>query len=165
MMKKYLPALLFVLLASCNIETETDKTCFSNSYPPSNIGKLTIEQGLWGDIWFWKGDFMPGVSSGVICQVERTVYIYERTTFDDVEQISYSPFYSEISTNLVATVTSNSEGFFQVELEPGTYSIFVMENGNFYSNLFGSGGEIFPVEIEPGSVTAVQFDITYQAFY
>jgi len=106
---------------------------------------------------------MP-VGRGEICQVKRKVFVYELTTFSDVEQIDYTPFYSAINTKLVTIVESDNEGFFQIELEPGNYSLFVKENGEFYSNLSSSNG-IFPVVIELNQVTEVRFDIKYKATF
>lgn len=159
--------LLFILsfgIFSCTTEASLDNPCYAEQDPPRNSAKLTIEQGIWGDIWFWKGNFMP-VERGIICQVRRTVYIYELTTRDDVDQIGYSPFFANIHTNLVTTVESDAEGFFQVALEPGTYSLFIMEGANYYSNSYGSGGEIFPVTVEAGEVSEVLINITTEAVF
>lgn len=107
---------------------------------------------------------MP-VERGEICQVKRTVYIYELTSREDVEQIGYSPFYSNIHTELIAIEESDSEGFFQVPLEEGAYSLFIMEGDNFYSNSYGSGGEIFPVTVTEGEVSEVLINITTEASF
>ena len=159
--------LLFVLsfgIFSCSTEVSLDNSCYSKQDPPRNSAKLTIDQGIWGDIWFWKGNFMP-VERGSICQVRRTVYIYELTTRDDVDQIGYSPFFSNIHTDLIAKVESDADGFFQVALEPGLYSLFIMEGENYYSNSYGSGGEIFPVEVIAGEVSEVLINITTEAVF
>ena len=74
-------------MLSCSAETAMpEDVCFSDRNPPRSTEKVSIEQGLWGDIWFWKGNFMP-VSRGQICRVKRTVYIYELTTLAEVDQV------------------------------------------------------------------------------
>ncbi|QED36678.1 hypothetical protein FK178_02645 [Antarcticibacterium arcticum] len=148
---------------SCSVDSKPESNCYSQTNPPRNNQKVSIEQGLWGDVWFWSGDFMP-VGRGTICQVKREVYVYELTTNADVEQIGFTPFYSAINTNLVAMVESDSDGFFQVELEPGDYSLFVKEDGKFYSN-FHSSTAIFPVTINSNQVSEVRFDVTYKATF
>ena len=156
---------LIILLLACNKESEPESICYTKSYPPRNTEKLTIDQGLWGDVWFWEGDFMP-FNFGTICQAQRTIYIFELTTMNDViEAKPYTPFYSTINTQLITTTESDENGFFQVELEPGTYSLFLFEDTCYYSNLFDGYGAIFPVKIESGNVTEVRFDITYDATY
>jgi len=172
-MKTYLSYLLISLLAlgffiSCD-ETSTEEEvdtfvpsqdiCFDEDAPPRNTDKVTIQQGIWGDVWFWSGDFMPP-RFGEICLAKRRILIYELTTFDDVELDGPGGFYLSINTTLVKKVTSDESGFFEVELEPGTYSIFIEENGNLYANRFFRGG-IFPVTVETDGVSEIRFDITY----
>lgn len=150
---------------SCSKESEINSPCYTQNDPPNNAEKVTIDQGVWGNVWFWSGNFMPP-SRGEICQIERTIYFYEPSTRDDVQRVETSAsFYSEINTNLVATVESDADGFFQIEMEPGNYSVFVKENGNYYASRSGSDGQISPVEVEVGAVTQFQFDITYNAFF
>ena len=67
-------------------------SCSDNSvgviYPPDNSYKVTISQGVWGNVWFWEGNFMPTTdnsSNGKITPVIREIYVYEATRFDSVE--------------------------------------------------------------------------------
>lgn len=106
---------------------------------------------------------MP-VGRGEICQVIRKVLIYKLTTSEDVEKVAYSPFYTKIQTELVTTAYSDNQGFFQVELEPGTYSIFIEEGDKYYSNRFSSQG-IFPVTVKSRELSEIRFDITYEATF
>ena len=165
-MKKYLFlfSLLFLgVLMSCEKNPSDTENCFCESDPPRNDEKVVITQGLWGDVWFWKGNFMPP-GRGEVCQVKRKILIYELTTPDDVVQPGDSPFYTEINTNRIASIESDKHGFFQIELEEGIYSIFVEEDGKFYSNRSSQEG-IYLITIESGQVTEIRFDITYEAYY
>ena len=159
---KYFLGLIMAVTLSCKSE-ELSTTCYYETDPPRNNQKVTIEQGIWGDIWFWSGNFMP-VGRGEICQVNRKIYIYELTTSNDAIQVSYTSFYSEINTILLTTVESSLDGFFQIELEPGDYSIFIEEDGNFYANNITSNG-ISNVLVESGKVSEVMFNITYKAVF
>ena len=47
---------------------------------------------------------------------------------DQIEDYA-SFFSSEIEKYLIATTTCDEEGFFELELEPGYYSMFVREKG------------------------------------
>jgi hypothetical protein len=164
-MSKTLTLLLIILLLSCNKEPEPESICYSEYYPPRSNEKVTIDQGLWGDVWFWEGDFMPD-KFGTICQVKREIYIFELTMMNGAVKVKpYSSFYSSINSKLVTITESDITGFFQVELEPGLYSLFVLEGKYYYSNLFDGYGAIFPIKVESGKVAEVRFDITYDAYY
>jgi len=162
-MFKFFPIFFVFLMLSCNKESDKSN-CFDDSLPPRNEHKVTIDQGLWGDVWFWSGDFMPP-GQGDICQVKRKVLVYELTHIDDVEQIGNSAFYTTINTNLVASVKSDKDGFFQIELEPGNYSLFIEEDNKLYSNHFSNEWNVNPVEIEVGTVSEIRLDITHEAVY
>ena len=142
----------------------------------SNENRVSINQGIWGDVLFWEGNFMPmpypDVSSGTISPVIRTIFIHEATREDqvtwsyvEIEPCCGANFISEISTDLVAATQSDDRGFFELELPAGRYSIFVREHGYLYANMIDGRGYIFPVEVREGEVTGIQFNITYKACF
>ncbi len=162
---RLLPLYLLILVTlSCSTKTNPENPCYSKQDPPRNTAKLSIDQGIWGDIWFWKGNFMP-VERGEICRVQRTVFVYELTYREDAEQVGHTPFFSNIYTDLITTVESDTDGFFEVALEPGIYSLFILEGDNYYSNSYGPEGEIFPVTVAAGEVTGVLINITTEAVF
>lgn len=163
-MKSVVLYLFLGLFLSCSPEKTEKTTCYSQQDPPLEWVNLSIDQGIAGHVWFWKGNFMP-VSRGDICQVQRQVYVYELTTREEVEQIGYTPFFSSVHTELVTSVESDEEGFFQVELEPGSYSLFVQEGEYLYSNSYGGNGEIFRVDVTASEVTETRINITHQAVF
>jgi hypothetical protein len=136
---------------------------------PENNDMVTISQGVWGNVWFWEGNHMPSTDentpTGKISPVEREIYIHEATTMADVTTAQDASFYVKIDTALVATTSSDSNGFYEATLLPGSYSIFVKENDLFYANSFTGDGEINQVTIEQDSVKKCQIDITYQAAF
>lgn len=134
-------------------------------YPPDTSDQITITQGVWGNVWFWEGNFMPVAYGGTITPVVREIYVHTLTSIDSVNQVSYSPFYYEIYTQLVAITESNNTGFFEIALPPGRYSFFVKEDSLFYANRFDGEGNILPATVVEDSVTKVQIDITHKAYY
>lgn len=134
-------------------------------YPDRNGDRVTIKTGLWGDVWFWSGDFMPIEYGGTIQPVSRQMRIYEPTSFEDVDRDESGPFFTNVRTRLVTTVQSDRRGFFQVTLPPGDYSVFAVEGDRLYANGFDGQGNIYPVHVEDGKVSEVRFDITYEATY
>lgn len=148
--------------------------CFDNLEPKNNVidnsYKVTINQGIWGDVLFWEGNHMPSPDSqppyGPIYHVSRNIYVFESTPTDDVivaDELGPS-FYAYIFTGLVEQTISDSEGFYQFRLQPGNYSLFVEEQSNFYANLY-SNCCIFPFEVFADSVLHIDFDINYAASF
>lgn len=151
---------LLALTAGCN----ADQAPREIPRPDRHPDRVTIDQGVWGDVWFWEGDFMPGTPSGTIRPVVREVAVYQLTNLDDV---TYGPDGSriilEISTEEIARTTSDAEGFFQLSLPPGAYSVFAVEGEGFYANLFDGSGNILPVTVEEGAVADVLVNIDYMS--
>lgn len=151
----------FVILLSIILNSNCKKNSY-NHYPPDTSNQVTIEQGIWGNVWFWEGDFQP-VGFGKITPVVRTVCVYELTPLDS-GVIGSRPFYSQILTQLIASTQSNSTGFYQVTLPEGEYSVFVKEDSLYYANPT-DGQFINPVEVVRDSVTKVQIDVMYKATF
>jgi hypothetical protein len=148
-------------------------SCSDNSvgtiYPPDNFNKVTISQGVWGNVWFWEGNFMPSTdnsSNGKIIPVIREIYVYEATRFDSVEKDSSNyVFIRSIYSNLITKVNSDKDGFFQVTLPVGRYSFFVKEDSLFFANESDGDGYLMSAEVNENKVTKRQIDINYKAAY
>jgi len=161
-------SIVFVVISAfCSCDKTVDRK--PGQLPPDNHEKVTITQGAWGNVWWWEGDFMPttdpGGPGGRITPVVRTVYVYELTTVQQVDQVEYSPFYRAIHSDLVDSVQSDITGFFQCSLDSGRYSFFIREDSLYYANGFDGVGNILPVTVKPDSLTRVQIDISYKATY
>lgn len=160
----YCLTIFLFMLATCDSTSVEGDECTEQPDPTTNMEKVTINEGIWGNAWFWEGDFMPPCPSGDIEPVEREVYVYELTSRDEADQPDSTPFFKNIETELVEQTTSDESGFFQLQLEPGTYSLFVKEDSLYYANGF-KNGNISPITITRDSLTNVQFDITYEATF
>jgi hypothetical protein len=154
--------LMLGVVAACDRSTTP---CADHADKPTrNEAKVSITQGIWGDVWFWAGDFQPICISGTVTAVSKELFVHALTPIDSVLVAERGlPFYSEIRTRLVATARSDSSGFFQVLLPPGAYSVFVREDSLFYANLFDGHGNIWPVTVFADSVSGIRFDINYKA--
>ncbi len=110
---------------------------------------------------------MPHIGSGDDRQpakpVKRTLRFYEPTTTDQVQQSG--GFYSDPTTKLVSTVSSDENGNYTVALEPGLYSVFVEEENGLWANMFDGEGRINTVEVYTDSLTQHNILINYMAAY
>lgn len=136
-----------------------------------NNEKITISQGVSGTVVFTEGNCMPPVMDNASdpsrCMrypVHRKIYIYELTQSSQAQE-TRGGFFRSVSTRKVAETTSDQEGFFELALPPGTYSVFIEEGGELYANLWDGQGNIQPVEVPEGETVFVRLDISYAATF
>lgn len=126
---------------------------------------LTITQGIAGVVCYWRGDFMPSPdgASGTIRPAQRTLEVHAATRDVDLKRSADATYIDSVSTPKIATIQSTADGRFEVSLPPGTYSLFVHEPNGLYANRWNDEGILFPVVVESGAVTRVQFDIDHES--
>ena len=64
---------------------------------------------------------------------------------------------TDVPTKLIAETTSDKNGFFQMKLQPGEYSIFVVYNGEIYADGFDGVGNIGKFSISEKNKTEYNF--------
>ena len=123
--------------------------------------------GIEGYIFRISGNQMPSPSTKPAPPngIKSVLYIYELTSFSQVNRQGESGFYSSIHTRLVQTVTSDDKGYFFTALPPGEYSLFTKKDALFYANNFDGNKHIAPVKVVSQKVTQVHVNIDYDAVY
>ncbi len=172
------PAAILLLATTIQCSSEySPRDCPGPALPPGNEDKVTITQGIWGDVWFYEGNFMPGScpSWGTIRAVRREVRLYEQTFPEMAEQACY--FWKNPTTRLVARTWSDSTGFYQMAVPPGAYSLFVVEpyacNGTEVDSLLWPSGDLIDGAYPPLGgvgvgrevVTRHLIGITYKSYW
>jgi hypothetical protein len=124
-------------------------------------------RGLKGYVYEVKGNQMPSPDEprSKPKGLKTTLYIYKLTNINQVTRQAQSPFYIGITTELVKEVETNDKGYFKVKLKPGMYSLFVKKDNLFFSSIFDEKMNIHPVEVKPGTMTDVVFNVNYNAAY
>lgn len=167
-----LTALFFITLLITSCEKDQDNVSDKNDTDiealyKENRKKISVKQGVAGTLIMKEGNCMPWVGpyeGDNPCRaypVLRTLRIYEPTSPEDVE--GHGPSFEEVHTKLVAEANSDEDGFFQVELDTGRYSLFIIEKGKYYRNMW-KDNLIGPVTVEIDSVTIENPVIDY-AYY
>lgn len=165
-MEKLLLLPLALLLFCCNgahrTQTNPEEVAGSNTQEQ----QASIKQGIAGKVLWQSGNQMPSPDAPPSKGrgVQRMVYIYERTNGNQANTTD-GVFHTDIQTNLVTHVVTDANGNFAVSLKPGVYSLFTKEEKGLYANLFDGENNIFPVKVEEGQVTNVEFLINYNASY
>ena len=171
MKKIYLFILVAGLAIGCdkNETLEDDLSSCANSEGFAPIDdKIKITQGIFGTISFTEGNCMPGLGPRDCrtCPVIRTVRIYKYTTISNAIKANNQAgeFYERFTTDLVAETKSDANGFFQLTLPAGNYTMVVVENGLLYA-AFGDGqGGINPITVGTGRIET-NFPIKYKAAF
>jgi hypothetical protein len=124
-------------------------------------------QGVKGYVYRISGNQMPSPDRkpakpmGVVA----TLYIFELTNINQVSRMGQTAFYRAVRTKLVRKLESGADGFFSVQLPPGSYSFFTKKNELFYANWFDASNNIAPVAVLPEKMTAIEIRIDYDANY
>jgi hypothetical protein len=122
----------------------------------------TITAGIWGTVTLAEGDCMPVVTEdgqqedqGACRQMHeaRTVYILEPVKDSEIEMT-----HLKTEGRIIRQVQAGRDGFYEVELPDGVYSVFVDDDGQKYCNYFGGQkNDICPVKVKGAPE---KFDIT-----
>lgn len=166
-------SILFLILllagfSSCKKNDAPAVVCNINQTKALNVGKVTVNNGIWGTVSSQEGNCMPvqGPSTTCTeCPVKRTVRIYEYTLANQATPDGTSPvFFTAFSTQLVAEVESDETGFYETNLAPGQYTIVVVENGKLYAPGRDAQGGLNSFN-HPGNQSTVNFKMTYKAVF
>ncbi len=153
----------------CNKSKPPEIGCNIQKIYVQNAAKVNIVQGVWGTVSSMEGDCMPSVPSPnpacSNCPVKRTILIYEYTLANQATPSGNSfIFFDSFNTQLITQTESDNEGFFQVTLPPGHYSIAIMEDGKLYANERDGSGGLAPFEITAG-IQRLNLTMTYKATF
>ena len=160
---KVMSVALFAMAVSTSCTKEEVRTNQETVYvtdtiyvPPTGMGCIygTVTE-RYGD---WTPILDPNDPSHGYRPIVRDVYVYEytkRSDFDSVIRHQCSDHYpiSSMPKQLVARTTPDSAGFYVIPLAPGTYSVFLLDEGRMYNNISNGEGGLCSVTVD--SVGAV----------
>jgi hypothetical protein len=171
MKKSLILFFLSTLLWSCYKDKGVaDKAgCDINKVYADNSKKVSITNGVWGTVSNIEGDCMPTVptcnSCSRNCPVQRTVKIFQYTLVSDgVTTDPYKVFFDSFNTQFITPVDTDENGFFQVDLPMGHYTIVIVENGRLYANIRDGQGGLSPSIVTSG-INNLNLFMTYKATF
>lgn len=128
---------LLVLVIYLFLSVKNFNSKLENTKPtPTVVSKTaTITYSLEGKVSLVTGNCMPTIGGNNSCKntfVSRNIFIRD-----------------SVSKNLVKKVIADNNGFYQVNLPLGTYSIFVEDNKKEYCNSFDGQGNACQIIIKP----------------
>ena len=119
--------ILLIIFSACR-----DNSPFEYPYVDKNLATLD-SGGIWGNVWYWQGYFDPPKEYGIITPVEREIHIFKRIHFDSMANKDEYPFFSFVDSPFVESVRSDINGYYQIELNAGNYSLFIYEDSKYYA--------------------------------
>ncbi|WP_242927585.1 hypothetical protein [Pontibacter vulgaris] len=168
-------AFSMLLLTGCsNNDDEATPNCRENNLEEitqQNKKKVTIQQGITGTLTYKEGNCIPTIGPNGPCEgyssckeytVKRKIIIYSYTTLHQATEHDF--VYYTLDANPVLTVESDAEGFYQAILAPGSYSVFIQENGKLYAKGFDGQGGINPVRVDEDKVTNFNLQLNYSVY-
>ncbi len=127
-------------------------------------------QGIQGQVFWLEGNQMPQMAKkGEMIErpvkkgVKRTIKIHELTHINEARL--GDALFGDIETPLVKEIETDDSGNFAVELPPGKYSIFTVEEEGHFANILDLDSYINPFEVKEGEWTRADILINYQAAY
>jgi hypothetical protein len=128
-------------------------------------------QGITGQVTWLEGNQMPTISeSGKESQkepkgkpVKRTIRIYPLLKISDMSMDD--GLVKNLAAKPITEIESDETGKYSVQLSPGRYSVFTVEEGGLFANIFDGEGNVQPVTVKEGEWTLLDIVINYKAVY
>tara|TARA_R110002049_G_scaffold84517_1_gene215059 strand:- start:315 stop:713 length:399 start_codon:yes stop_codon:yes gene_type:complete len=128
------------------------------------------KQGLFGKVLWVAGNQMPMIieegqqdNRKGPRPIEREIVVFEQTRTSDTEM--ENGFYKNIKTKEVARFKTDKNGQFFINLKPGVYSLFTVEEDGLWANTFDGENRINPIEIKEDEISQITITINYDAAY
>ncbi|OOG73198.1 hypothetical protein B0E43_14520 [Algoriphagus sp. A40] len=127
-------------------------------------------QGITGTITWLEGNQMPMVTeSGNPASkpdpkpIKRFVRFYPLIKFSDLK--IENGLYTAVADKPITEVETDENGRYSVQLSPGRYSVFVVEEGGLFANIFDGEGNVQPVTVKENEWTLLDIVVNYKAVY
>ncbi|GMQ27120.1 hypothetical protein Aoki45_38030 [Algoriphagus sp. oki45] len=126
-------------------------------------------QGITGTITWVEGNLMPRISDTgeeVLPKpegVKRKLEVYPLVSINDMKM--EDGLFVSLAVKPIAQVETDANGKYSLQLAPGKYSVFTVEEGGLFANIFDGEGNAMPVTVKEGEWTLVDIQINYKAVY
>ncbi|MDP2041405.1 MAG: carboxypeptidase regulatory-like domain-containing protein [Algoriphagus sp.] len=127
-------------------------------------------QGITGTVTWIEGNQMPMITeSGKAAPkttpkpVKRTIRIYPLTKFSDLKM--EDGLFTAIASKPITEVESDKQGKYSIQLSPGRYSVFIVEENGLFANIFDGEGNVQPVTVKENEWTLLDVEVNYKAVY
>lgn len=127
-------------------------------------------QGITGTVTWLEGNQMPTISDSedtasksAAKPIQRTLRFYPLIQFADLK--IENGLYTAIAEKPITEVETDENGKYSVQLNPGRYSVFVVEEGGLFANIFDGDGNVQPVTVKENEWTLLDIEVNYKAAF
>lgn len=127
-------------------------------------------QGITGTVTWVEGNQMPTIIDSKTADqrpaakpIQRTVKIYPLIQFEDLK--IENGLYTAVAEKPLTEVRTDEKGNYSVQLSPGRYSVFVVEEGGLFANIFDGEGNVQPVTVKEKEWTLLDIAVNHMAHY
>lgn len=127
-------------------------------------------QGITGTITWIEGNHMPMMTEDGKADIkaapkpiQRTVRIYPLTKFSDLKM--EEGLFTAVAGEPITEVESNETGVYSIQLSPGSYSVFIVEEDGLFANIFDGDGNVNPVTVKENEWTLLDVVVNYKAVF
>ena len=127
-------------------------------------------QGITGTVTWLDGNQMPmvtedGKATGKVDPkpIKRVVKVYPLIKFSDLRM--EEGLFTAVAEKAIIEVESNESGVYSIQLSPGRYSVFVVEENGLFANIFDGDGNVNPVTVKENEWTLLDVVVNYKAVF
>jgi hypothetical protein len=127
-------------------------------------------QGITGTVTWLEGNQMPSISDNedtasksAAKPIQRTIRFYPLIQFDDLK--IENGLYTAVAEKPITEVETDDAGKYSIQLSPGRYSVFVVEEGGLFANIFDGEGNVQPVTVNENEWTLLDIEVNYKAAF
>lgn len=127
-------------------------------------------QGITGQVTWLEGNQMPMMtesgkpdSKNEPKPIRRKVRVYPLVKFSDLKL--ENGLFTAMSEKPLTETETDDKGNYSISLSPGRYSIFIVEEGGLFANIFDGEGNVQPVTVKEGEWTSLNVVVNYKAVY
>ena len=127
-------------------------------------------QGIIGTVTWVEGNQMPTISDSESTPdrispkpIKRTIQIYPLLKFEDLKV--EDGLYTAVAAEPLQTVETDEKGKYSLQLDPGRYSVLVVEEGGLFASIFDGESHVQPVTVKENEWTLLDIEVNYKATY
>jgi hypothetical protein len=126
--------------------------------------------GITGTVTWIEGNQMPMVleegqkpPKASLKPIKRKIQVFPLMKISDMKM--ENGLFVSVMEKPLAETESDNKGKFTLELAPGQYSIFTVEEEGLFANVFDGEGNVMPVTVREKEWTLIDIEVNYKAVY